>query len=132
MKKLMCILLGFILGIVGTSYAAYKLKAEQVSFDKTNTNLNSENVQTVIDELATNISDLKIDNIYNELENGHPIICSMRPGDFTSVGHFIVLTGMEDGKIRVNDPNSLTRSRQLWDYSTLSDQISNLWVFEKK
>ena len=75
---------------------------------------------------------LSEDNIYNELENGNPIICSMRPGDFTSVGHFIVLTGMEDGKIRVNDPNSLTRSRQLWDYSTLSDQISNLWVFEKK
>ena len=75
---------------------------------------------------------LSEDNIYNELENGHPIICSMRPGDFTSVGHFIVLTGMEDGKIRVNDPNSLTRSRQLWDYDTLSYQISNLWVFEKK
>lgn len=75
---------------------------------------------------------LSEDNIYNELENGCPIICSMRPGDFTSVGHFIVLTGIEDGKIRVNDPNSLTRSRQLWDYSTLSDQISNLWVFEKK
>ena len=75
---------------------------------------------------------LSEDNIYNELENGHPIICSMQPGDFTSVGHFIVLTGMEDGKIRVNDPNSLTRSRQLWDYDTLSYQISNLWVFEKK
>lgn len=75
---------------------------------------------------------LSEDNIYNELENGHPIICSMRPGDFTSVGHFIVLTGIEDGKIRVNDPNSLTRSRQLWDYDTLSYQISNLWVFEKK
>lgn len=75
---------------------------------------------------------LSEDNVYNELENGHPIICSMRPGDFTSVGHFIVLTGIEDGKIRVNDPNSLTRSRQLWDYDTLSYQISNLWVFEKK
>ena len=70
-------------------------------------------------------------NIYNELKSGHPIICSMRPGDFTSVGHFIVLTGTEDGKIRVNDPNSLTRSRQLWDYDTLADQISNLWVFVK-
>lgn len=75
---------------------------------------------------------LSEDNIYNELENGHPIICSMRPGDFTSVGHFIVLTGIEEGEIRVNDPNSLTRSRQLWDYDTLSYQISNLWVFEKK
>ena len=52
MKKVMFILLGFILGIVGTSYAAYKLMASQVSFDKTNTNLNSENVQDSIDEIA--------------------------------------------------------------------------------
>lgn len=75
---------------------------------------------------------LSEDNIYNELENGHPIICSMQPGDFTSVGHFIVLTGVEDGKIRVNDPNSLTRSRQLWNYDTLARQVSNLWVFTKE
>ena len=75
---------------------------------------------------------LSEDNIYNELENRHPIICSMQPGDFTSVGHFIVLTGIEDGKIRVNDPNSLTRSRKLWDYDTLAWQVSNLWVFTKE
>ena len=29
-------------------------------------------------------------NLYNELNNGHPLIASMRPGDFTTVGHFIV------------------------------------------
>ena len=38
------------------------------------------------------------------LENGEPVICSMRPGDFTTKGHFIVLVGMEDGKIRVQCP----------------------------
>ena len=52
MKKVMFILLGIILGIVGTSYAAYKLMASQVSFDKTNTSLNSDDVQGAIDELA--------------------------------------------------------------------------------
>lgn len=67
--------------------------------------------------------------IYSALENGHPIICSMKPGDFTTTGHFIVLTGIEDGRIRVNDPNSRIRSEKLWDYSTLEYQISNLWEF---
>lgn len=67
-------------------------------------------------------------SVMDELENGHPIICSMRAGDFTTSGHFIVLTGVEDGKIRVNDPNSRSRSR-LWDYETLEWQISNLWSF---
>lgn len=67
--------------------------------------------------------------VFSALENGHPIICSMRPGDFTTTGHFIVLTGVEDGKIRVNDPNSRERSGKLWDYSRLEYQINNLWVF---
>ena len=67
--------------------------------------------------------------IFSALENGNPIICSMRPGDFTTTGHFIVLVGTEDGKIRVNDPNSVKRSEKLWDYETLYPQINNLWVY---
>ena len=67
--------------------------------------------------------------IYSALKNGHPIICSIKPGDFTSTGHFIVLTGTENGKIRVNDPNSRIRSEKLWDYSTLEYQINNLWAY---
>ena len=72
---------------------------------------------------------LSEDEVFSALENGHPIICSMRPGDFTTTGHFIVLTGVEDGKIRVNDPNSRVRSGKLWDYSRLEYQINNLWVY---
>lgn len=67
--------------------------------------------------------------IRQELEAGHPIVCSMLPGDFTTAGHFLVLTGVEDGKFRLNDPNSELRSEQLWDYDTLSTQIGNLWAF---
>ena len=72
---------------------------------------------------------LSEDEVFSALENGHPIICSMRPGDFTTTGHFIVLTGVEDGKIRVNDPNSRVRSGKLWDYSRLEYQINNLWMY---
>ena len=67
--------------------------------------------------------------VFSSLENVNPIICSMSPGDFTTTGHFIVLVGIEDGKIRVNDPNSVKRSEKLWDYETLYPQISNLWVY---
>ena len=67
--------------------------------------------------------------VFSSLENGNPIICSMSPGDFTTTGHFIVLVGIEDGKIRVNDPNSVKRSEKLWDYETLYPQNSNLWVY---
>lgn len=78
-------------------------------------------------------SELGLDEsaVMHHLENGEPIICSMRPGDFTAAGHFIVLAGTQDGKIIVNDPNSRKRSSALWEYDTLKGQIKNLWVFTK-
>ena len=72
---------------------------------------------------------LSREQVFAELESGHPVICSMRPGDFTSTGHFIVLVGIEDGKIRVNDPNSRARSQVLWEYDRLESQINNLWSY---
>ena len=72
---------------------------------------------------------LSRETVFSELESGHPIICSVRPGDFTSTGHFIVLAGTEDGKIRVNDPNSRARSEMLWEYDRLEPQINNLWAY---
>lgn len=63
------------------------------------------------------------------LREGRPIICVVGPGDFTTSGHFIVITGMKDGQFTVNDPNSTERSGMLWDYETLEPQISNLWAF---
>ena len=68
-------------------------------------------------------------NLYNELNNGHPLIASMRPGDFTTVGHFIVLTGIKDDKIIVNDPNSRERSAKLWEYDVIAPQIKGLWTY---
>lgn len=65
----------------------------------------------------------------NHLDANHPIICSMRPGDFTTTGHFIVLTAYENGNFRVLDPNSVEKSELLWSYERLSNQINNLWAF---
>ena len=67
--------------------------------------------------------------LYNELNSGHPLIASMRPGDFTTVGHFIVLTGIKDDKIVVNDPNSKERSAKLWEYDVIAPQIKGLWTY---
>ena len=66
--------------------------------------------------------------IIDNLEVGNPIICSMRAGDFTTTGHYIVLVGWEDGMIRVNDPNSHENSEKLWSYEQIEGQIRNLWV----
>ena len=69
--------------------------------------------------------------IFSHLEAGRQVICVMGPGVFTTAGHFIVMTGLKDGLICVNDPNSRANSQKLWDFDQISDQIRNLWMLEK-
>lgn len=70
--------------------------------------------------------------ICRELLAGHPVICSMKPGDFTYTGHFIVLTGIdEDGNIQVNDPNSRINSRQTWKLGNLIGQVKSAWAYSR-
>ena len=61
------------------------------------------------------------------LEAGRPVILAMGAGDFTTTGHYIVLTGLENGFFKVNDPNSRENSRKLWSYEQLESQIRNIW-----
>ena len=68
--------------------------------------------------------------IKDNLEVGNPIICAMGKGDFTSSGHYIVLVDLENGLIRVNDPNSYATSEKLWSYEQMESQFRNLWVIE--
>ncbi len=65
-----------------------------------------------------------------ELQAGHPVIASMRPGDFTTTGHFIVIAGVDDaGNLVVHDPNSAERSQKTWDPERVLGQCANLWAF---
>ena len=81
-------------------------------------------------ELGLDVTEIPLDEnrIVRNLEVGNPIICVVGPGDFTSTGHFIIMTGYEDGFVSVNDPNSNARSEQLWDLKSVMSQIRNLWV----
>lgn len=69
-------------------------------------------------------------NIINTLKMGKPIIASMGPGTFTSKGHFVLLTGInEEGKIQVNDSDSKKRSQQVWEVDIFLNEAKNLWSF---
>lgn len=70
---------------------------------------------------------LNEETVIDTLEQGFPVICSVRPGDFTDSGHFIVLTDYAGGKIKVNDPYSYANSEKLWEFEVLQPQIKNLW-----
>lgn len=79
--------------------------------------------------IKSTILPLDKNTMIDALNNKHPIICSMGPGDFTTTGHFIVITGYEEGLFTVHDPNSKVRSNKKWNYDNLKNQIKNLWAF---
>lgn len=81
-------------------------------------------------ELGLNVTELPLywDTVRSNLEAGNPIICVLGPGDFTDNGHFVVMSGVVDGKVKILDPNSVANSEKLWEFSQLEGQIENLWV----
>ena len=72
------------------------------------------------------------DQVRDELNQGHPIICTVGPGNFTQNGHFIVLTQYADGRVRVNDPFSHKNTDTEWVFAEIADQIKAMWVYSVK
>lgn len=82
--------------------------------------------------LGLTVYDVEFDSasIGETLQAGLPIICIMGPGDFTTNGHFIVLTGIDaSGNVTVNDPNSRRNSETTWTLDTLMSQTLDLWAY---
>lgn len=67
----------------------------------------------------------------NTLNDGNPIILIMGAGDFTTTGHYIVLTKYSEEGFSVLDPNSKARSEKKWSYEQIENQIRNIWAFGK-
>lgn len=62
----------------------------------------------------------------------------MSAGHFTSDGHFIVLTGIKDGKITVADCGSRQRTKQTWSLDLIVDESNSsasaggpFWIISK-
>lgn len=62
--------------------------------------------------------------IVDALTAGKLVVAIMAEGHFTKSGHFIVLRGVQDGKILVADPASWQRSGQSWDLSIILEEAS--------
>ena len=65
------------------------------------------------------------------LEEGKLVVLALGKGDFTSSGHYILLTSWNGDAFTVNDPNSRIRSAQSWTYEQLEGQIRNIWAVGK-
>lgn len=73
---------------------------------------------------------LSKERMEQELDAGHPIICAMGAGDFTTAGHFIMIYGYDSKGFLINDPNCQARSEKKWSYEELEGQIKNLWSYQ--
>lgn len=70
--------------------------------------------------------------VIDELKAGHPVIAAMGPGTFTLTGHFMVLTGVTpDGKITLNDPDSIKYSNETWNFNQIATSARAYWSFTK-
>ena len=78
-----------------------------------------------VDSEQINISK---NEIMQHLDEGNIVICSMRNGDFTTGGHFIMLYGYDDEGFYVNDPFCVYRSGMKWDYDRIRNQMKAVWA----
>lgn len=80
-------------------------------------------------EFGLNVTQLRLneDTLKAALDKGNILICSVRPGDFTSAGHFIVIYGYDENGFKINDPKCVYRSRLSWTYEQIQDDIKNTW-----
>ncbi len=70
---------------------------------------------------------IKEESMKAELDKGNILICSMKSGEFTSGGHFIVVYGYDENGFKVNDPKCVARSRKTWNYSEFGNEIKGIW-----
>ena len=71
------------------------------------------------------------DNLAQALHEGKICVLSVRPGDFTQVGHFIVVYGIEGNQLLIRDPNSKIRTNQKWDIDRVINQTQAIWAYSK-
>lgn len=80
---------------------------------------------------VTQVGPQEYKKILENLQKGNPVIASMSAGHFTKGGHFIVLKGLDsNGKIIVNDPNSIDNSNVSWDINIIVSEAVQFWIYE--
>lgn len=81
------------------------------------------------EDLETNVT-----AVAEHLKQKHPVIISVKPGLFTEVGHIMVLSGTNNGKFWVNDPNDSEikgHSNKEFTSDELLNEAVNFWAMYK-
>lgn len=106
---------GYGIKSAGTQWSLFKEGAKKLGLDMVE--LTSEQMQNE-------------KQIAKVLESGRIIVMNVKPGVFTTVGHYMLVVGYEDGKFKLNDPNSPANSEKLWDFDEFDQDIKIMWAFK--
>ncbi|WEV60851.1 C39 family peptidase [Streptococcaceae bacterium ESL0729] len=84
-----------------------------------------------------NFTDLgdNIDSALSYLSQGIPVVASVKPGIFTSVGHILVLSSLDDQGIHLLDPNDDAKKRHsltAFSKEQIQNELAHLWVYTAK
>jgi len=82
-------------------------------------------------ELGLTVRELYVEEsaVRRALQAGHPVVCIMGPGHFTTGGHYIVICGEDENGFLINDCASFSRSAQRWAFEDFAEEIRCLWEF---
>jgi len=70
------------------------------------------------------VTDRSREHVSQLLEDGHVLAALMGKGTLTNNGHFILITKLlEDGNVRIADPNSYENSRKEWELDLLLSEL---------
>lgn len=65
------------------------------------------------------------------LDRGDLVIACMGKGNWTSSGHYVLVYGVKDGIVYINDPASTKKSRTQGSYALFVQQVKYYWVIER-
>lgn len=68
---------------------------------------------------------------FDLLKQGYYLIACMGKGLWTNSGHFVVVW-WQDGKVRINDPNSTAANRTSGDFATFRNQVKYYWAIDAR
>ncbi|BAK44583.1 hypothetical protein EGYY_14330 [Eggerthella sp. YY7918] len=80
--------------------------------------------------LSCQVISVDADALRWALNEGAVVVCNVGAGDFTTDGHFFVITGLaDDGSLVINDPYSSVRSSTTWDIDQVVNQTMGLYAY---
>ncbi len=84
-------------------------------------------------DLSLNSEKIEIsrESFVRALDQGKLLILSVKPGDFTRFGHFIVVWSHDDGFYHILDPFNVKLSQKSWSFDALAWQTAAAWAFSK-